>query len=153
MARRSAWCGASAVGTREVVLGRVEHRDPGPGGVEQQLELGHPTGTGGSRRDLGRELLDLGLRLGELGPDALGQGRELRGAVVELGVLAGPQRLVVGLAGERGGGAVERQQPGEHRGHLAVGQRGERAGGQGVAGALDLATAGGHVVGRPGPGR
>ena len=140
------------LGTGEVVLGRVEHRDPGPSGVEQQLELGHPTGAGGSRRDLGSELLDLGLGLGELGPDALGQGRELRGALVELGVLAGPQRLVVGLPGERGGGAVERQQTGEHRGHLAVGQRGERAGGEGVAGAPDLATAGGHVVGRPGQG-
>ena len=122
------------LGAGEVVLGRVEHRDPGAGGVEQQLELGHPSGAGGPRRDLGGELFALDLGLGELGPDALGLGRELGGAVVELGVLAGAQRLVVGLPRQGGGGAVERQQPGEHLGHVAVGQRGERAGGEGVAG-------------------
>ena len=79
----------------------------------------------------------------------LGVGREPGGPLGELGVLAGPQRRVVRLAGERGDGAVERQQPGQHRGHLVVSQCLERAGGQGVAGVLDLAAAAGHVVDGP----
>ena len=101
------------LGTGEVVLGGVEHGDPARAAASSSSSSGTRPAPAARAATSAASCSTLDLGLGELGTDALGQGRQLLGALVELGVLAGPQRLVVGLPGECGGRAVERQQPGE----------------------------------------
>ena len=106
-AGRAARCGGRArlaqlgvprrlcVGPGEVALRGIEHGDPRPCGVEQQLELGDPAGSCGSRAGLRGQQRALGLELGELGPGSLGQGGELLDPRVELGALPAAPRAVV----------------------------------------------------------